>query len=56
MGQQVAVADGATRGAYVAIVYSENSHKRVCVFDHEMHMNTLESSFLVHHYLQSQCR
>ena len=25
MGQQVAVADGATRGAYVGIVFSENS-------------------------------
>ena len=46
-----------TGGAYVAIVYSENSCKGdVCVCDHEMHMNTLECSFVVHHQLQSQNR
>ena len=52
MAQQVAVVDGATGGAYVAIVYSEKSCKGD-VFDHEMHMNTLECSFVVHRQLQS---
>ena len=31
-------------------------NRRECVFDHEMHMNTLECSFVVHHQLQSQYR
>ena len=49
MAQQVAVAGGATGGAYVVIVYSENEEG--CVI---MHMNTLECSVVVHHQLQSQ--
>ena len=28
--------------------------RRGCVFNHEMHMNTLESSLVAHHQLQSQ--
>ena len=50
------MADGTTGVAYVVIVYSENSCegdanscKLVCVFNHEMHINTLECSFVVHH-------
>ena len=30
------------------------AHANLCVFNHEMHMNTLECSFVVHHQLQSQ--
>ena len=54
MAQQVAVADGATGGAYVAIVYSENSCKGDVCLIMKLHMNTLECSFVVHHQLQSQ--
>ena len=50
---------GATVGAYVGIVYSENSYEGdVCLIMKcvHMHMNTFECSFVVHHQLQSQYR
>ena len=45
MPQQVAVAGGATGGAYGVIVYSENSGTHA--------YEKLECSFVVHHQLQS---
>ena len=35
-------------------VVTLRAHANLCVCDHEMHVNTLECSFVVHHQLQSQ--
>ena len=57
MGWQVAVADGATyRRCLCRNSLLRELLRRGFVFDHEIHMNTLECSFAIHHQLQSQYR